>query len=67
MLEACTGQFTHPARKGGVDLQRNVPICLTPIRADKLALKQILLNLILNAVKFSGKKGRVCLSAAHEQ
>ncbi|MEC8173778.1 MAG: ATP-binding protein, partial [Pseudomonadota bacterium] len=64
---ACTGQFSHPARKGGIDLQRNLPICLTPIRADELALKQILLKLILNAVKFSEKKSRVCLSASHEQ
>jgi len=67
LLEACTGQFSYPAREGGIDLQLNVPTCLTPIRADELAVKQIVLNLVLNAVKFSEKKSRVCLSAAHEQ
>ena len=67
MLEACTGQFSYPAREGEIDLQLNVPTGLPPIRADERVLKQIVLNLILNTVKFSGKKSRVRLSAAHEQ
>ena len=67
MLEECTGQFSRPARDGGIDLQLNVPTGLPPIRADERALKQIVLNLISNAVKFSEKNSRVRLSAAREQ
>jgi cell cycle sensor histidine kinase DivJ len=44
-----------------------VPTGLPPIRADERVLKPIVLNLILNTVKFSENKVRVRLSAAHEQ
>jgi len=67
LLEECTGQFSHPARDGGIDLLLDVPADLPPVSADERALKQIVLNLISNAVKFTEENGSVHLSASHKK
>ncbi|MEE9210455.1 MAG: ATP-binding protein, partial [Kiloniellales bacterium] len=51
------------AEKGGVELETEVPDDLPPLRADSRKLKQILVNLLSNGVKFTDTGGRVTLRA----
>ena len=51
------------ARDRGVDLVCAPQSVLPPVRADRLALRQVLLNLISNALKFSEAGDRVELRA----
>ena len=51
------------ARDGGIILEVRVPHCLPALRGDERKLKQILVNLMSNGVKFSKPGGSVCLRA----
>jgi signal transduction histidine kinase len=47
----------------GVELTLELPAALPPVTADRRALRQILLNLVDNAVKYTASGGSVTLSA----
>jgi signal transduction histidine kinase len=49
------------AKKGGIGLELDIPNDLPPLRADERKLKQILVNLLTNAIKFTDSGGRVTL------
>jgi signal transduction histidine kinase len=49
------------AEKGGVELAEELPADLPNIRADGTKLKQIIVNLASNAVKFTPRGGRVSI------
>lgn len=51
------------AAQAGVDLVRNVPEDIPEIISDRRALRQVLINLVSNAVKFTLPAGRVFVRA----
>jgi len=53
---------TLQAGKKNIELTSDVPASLS-LHADRRAVKQILINLLFNAVKFTGQGGRVTLRA----
>ena len=62
----CRDIMALKARESGLDLAVELPLGLPEIIADKRAFKQILLNLISNAVKFTDRGGRVAICATVE-
>jgi cell cycle sensor histidine kinase DivJ len=62
----CCDLLALKARESGLDLSMRLPADLPEITADKRAFKQILLNLISNAVKFTDCGGRVIVAVTIE-
>ena len=55
------------ADRAGLRLEANLPLDLPRLRADSRAIKQILLNLLTNAVKYTPAGGRVAVAAALDE
>jgi signal transduction histidine kinase len=51
------------AKGAGISLSMRVPRTLPPVQADPMRLREIILNLVDNAVKYTPKGGRVSVSA----
>mgnify|MGYP001547689496 CR=1 FL=1 len=64
IVEQCLILLRDRARAGGLTLSCELPEDLPALIADERTLKQILLNLLTNAVKFTCDGGRVTVSAA---
>jgi signal transduction histidine kinase len=62
-IEAALRLVGQRAEKAGVELVRAVAPRLPRLYADGRALKQVLLNLLTNAVKFTPEGGRVTIGA----
>jgi PAS domain S-box-containing protein len=63
VFEACLRLVSDRAHNSGVILQSELPPDLPRLRVDPRAVKQMLANLLTNAVKFTPKGGRVVLAA----
>ncbi|WP_407175808.1 sensor histidine kinase [Bradyrhizobium sp. STM 3562] len=59
----CCNLLALKARENGVDLIANAPQDLPGITGDPRAFKQIVLNLVSNAIKFTERGGRVTVGA----
>jgi two-component system, cell cycle sensor histidine kinase DivJ len=66
VMAGCSDLLALKAQEVGVTLHCIAPAGLPDIVADKRAVKQILINLISNAIKFTDRGGTVALSAARE-
>ena len=62
----CCNLLALKAREGGIDLVTRVPEDLPAMTGDPRAFKQIVLNLVSNAIKFTERGGKVTVSAAVE-
>jgi two-component system, cell cycle sensor histidine kinase DivJ len=62
----CCNLLALKARENGIDLVTRVPDDLPHIIGDPRAFKQIVLNLVSNAIKFTERGGSVTVSAAVE-
>ncbi|WP_187437575.1 PAS domain-containing sensor histidine kinase [Bradyrhizobium rifense] len=63
-LMHCCNLLALKARENGVDLITDAPRDLPVMTGDPRAFKQIVLNLVANAVKFTERGGQVTVSAA---
>ncbi len=66
LIHTCTGILSQQAEQRGVELKAIVPQNLPEAIADPRACRQILINLISNALKFTDKGGRVNVGARVE-
>jgi cell cycle sensor histidine kinase DivJ len=65
-LMSCCNLMVLKAREGGIDIATRVPLDLPQITGDPRAFKQIVLNLVSNAIKFSERGGKVTVEASIE-
>jgi cell cycle sensor histidine kinase DivJ len=62
-IRSCCDLLVLKAQEAGVELTTRIAGDLPEIIADRRAVSQILINLISNAIKFTPRGGRVCVSA----
>ncbi len=62
-VRECAKIVAEEARSRGIDLVTKAPKNLPRLYADRRAVKQILLNLLSNALKFTPAGGRITVSA----
>jgi cell cycle sensor histidine kinase DivJ len=65
-IAGCCNLMALKARESGIELRSRVPDDLPEITGDQRAFKQILLNLVSNAIKFTERDGSVTVSARVE-
>ncbi len=63
VADACIRLVEARAQQNGIALRRDIAPGLPALRADARAVKQILLNLMSNAIKFTPEGGRVTFTA----
>ena len=66
MVESCVHFVEMRAAAKGVTVICNVAEDLPPIKADPLRLKQVMLNFLSNAVKFTNEDGKVVVDVVAE-
>ena len=63
VLEAAIPGFQLAAKEAGVRLEYRIDPALQPIRGDAVKVRQIITNLVSNALKFTQEGGRVMVEA----
>jgi cell cycle sensor histidine kinase DivJ len=63
VVEDCARMLAQKARDAGIQMAMEVPESGIPLRGDPRAVKQIVLNLLSNALKFTPRGGHIWMSA----
>ncbi|WP_425404252.1 PAS domain-containing sensor histidine kinase [Hwanghaeella sp.] len=63
LIDDCLQNFRSKAADKGLSIETKVPGNLPPMVADKRAIKQVLLNLITNSIKFTPPEGTISIRA----
>jgi len=66
-INKCLTILAERATKGKVTITADVPKTLPPLVADRLRFIQILLNVLSNAVKFTGEGGKVHIAVRMQE
>jgi PAS domain S-box-containing protein len=66
VVDSCLRLMQERARTAGLTLTEALPTGLPYLDADSRRLKQILLNLLSNSVKFTPRGGRIVVSAGND-
>ncbi|KAB2851602.1 MAG: PAS domain S-box protein [Hyphomicrobiaceae bacterium] len=66
VVESCIETVRPAAERKAIEIVTSLPADLPELDADRRACKQMLLNLLANAVKFTGENGRIEVSARTE-
>ena len=66
LVDLCCDTVALEVRDGGIELVRDHACTPDEVVADKRACKQILINILSNAVKFTPERGRVTVKARLE-
>jgi PAS domain S-box-containing protein len=59
--------MAEQAERAGLSFVRDLGPALPPLRADVRALRQVLLNLVSNAIKFTPSGGQITIGARHDE
>jgi cell cycle sensor histidine kinase DivJ len=65
LVKSCVNIMSHQGEKKSIKVRMDAEPDLPELVADKRACKQILLNLLANAIKFTDEGGHVEVSARH--
>ncbi len=64
VVDSVISLVAHTAAQGRVQVRRNLPAELPPVECDAEQIKQVLLNLTINAVQATAEPGEIEISAA---
>ncbi len=67
LLDECASLMQTQAQELGLDLQVTLPAEISPIQGDPDKIKQAILNLISNAIKYNRPQGEIILAASNGQ
>ncbi|MDR3374813.1 MAG: PAS domain S-box protein [Ancalomicrobiaceae bacterium] len=67
LLADCIAMMQPQANRERIIIRSSLPQRLPPVAADQRSVKQIMLNLMSNAIKFTPAGGQVIVSAAREE
>ncbi len=66
LVESCCDMVSLKAQQVGVSISRDIPDHLDELTADKRACRQVLINLLGNALKFTPRGGAIVVGARQE-